>query len=328
MRPSRSVVVSFTPMPGMREAIDAVLAGLGTVTYLHELQTERSAALAQADALLVWGVGSELRLGELQDLSSVRLIQTVSAGVENLPFDLIPPNVAIAANGGGWAEPMAEHVLALVLALAKRLPQNHALMARGIFDQRTPNLDLKGSMVAILGYGGIGRATAVRLRALGARIHAVTRTGGSADGADRTSALSELDDVLREADVIVLCLPLTSATRGLIGQRELALIKQSAILINVARAQIVVEDALYERLRDMPTFSAGLDVWWDERRVGRFQTRLPFLELPNVIASPHISANTESSVVGAARNAAENVARLLRGEPVLHVVDRSEYLFG
>jgi phosphoglycerate dehydrogenase-like enzyme len=128
-------------------------------------------------------------------------------------------------------------------------------------------------------------------------------------------------------DVLVISLPLSKATRGLIGERELALMKSDAILVNVARGAILDEDALYEHLRRNPSFSAGIDAWWQEPHGGgRFITRRPFFELPNVLGSPHNSAMTKGSFAAAARQAGENVARLLRGEPVRHLVDRSEYV--
>ena len=320
---ARSVVVTFDPrFPGMREAIDATLEHLAIVTWLDHGSGERAGALAGADALLAWGIGRELSVDELRTLD-VGLVQLVSAGVEHVPFALLRPSVRVAANGGGWAEPMAEHVLAMTLALLKRLPQNQALLARGIFDQRTPSRQLDGAVIAILGYGGIGRASAALFRALGARIHAVTRSGEREDAVDWTSPLAHLEHALADADVVLIALPLTSATAGLIGSRELALMKPDAILVNVARAQIVEEDALYEHLESTPTFSAGLDVWWHEG--GGTVSRRSFFELPNVIGSPHISANTVGSPAAAGRHAAENVARYLRGERVLHVVERAEY---
>jgi len=323
-----SVAVSFDPLPGMRAAINSTLRDVAAVAYLAELgDARRGEALSAADALLSWGIGAELSTKELRELGSLGLIQLISAGVEHVPFRRLPPNVPVAANGGGWAQPMAEHVLALTLGLAKRLLPNHAAMGAGVFDHRPPNRELRGAVVAILGYGGIGRASATLFRAFGARIHAVTRSGEvDDDTVDLVASLDRLDEILATADVVVISVPLTSATTGLIGRRELALMKPDAILINVARGAIVDEDALYERLRATPSFSAGLDVWWHEPgALGRFATRRPFLELPNVLGSPHNSANTTAAPAAAARHAAENVRRLLRGEPVRHLVGRSEY---
>ena len=327
-RASGAVVVSCGPTPEMRSAIDPLLADVAVVTYLSEVADgQRTAMLSNADALLAWHISTELQDEELRQLGSVGLIQLLSAGVDHVPFDRLPAGVLVAANGGGWAEPMAEHVLGLTLALAKRLPQNHAKLARGIFDQRTPNRQMRGAVVAILGYGGIGQASARLFRALGARIHAVTRSGSADDAVERTATLDELDDILAAADVLIVSLPLTRATQGLVGRRELALMKPDAILVNVARADIVDEEALYKHLQSRPSFSAGLDVWWEyPGRSGVFATRWPLLELPNVLGSPHNSANPAGSIAGAARHATENVARHLRGERVQHLVDPAEYL--
>jgi glycerate dehydrogenase len=222
---------------------------------------------------------------------------------------------------------MAEHVLAMALALAKRLPQTHESMRHGEFDQLTPNRAIRGSLVGILGFGGIGQASARLFRALGARIHAIDRAGRTDQRVDRIGTLDDLDALLGSADILVVSIPLTRATRGLIGRRELSLMQPDAILVNVARAAIVDEDALYEHLQDNPAFSAGIDAWWQEPHgSGSFATRQPFLDLPNVLGSPHNSAITADSLAAAAREAAANVARHLRGEPARHLVDRSDYV--
>ena len=321
------VAVAFSADPDMRAAIDGRLSSLARVDYLPDLgESDRTEALRSADALLAWFISGELQPVEFEMLGGAGLVQLLSAGVDRVPMDKLPGQLPIAANAGAYADPMAEHVLAMALAFAKRLPQNHAAMRRGEFDQDTPTLAIRGATVAILGFGGIGQASARLFRALGARVYAVNRTGSTSEPVDSVVSLDKLDDVLGTADITVISLPLTRTTRGLIRRRELELMKPDAILINVARAAILDEDALYDHLRANPSFCAGIDTWWQEpREGGRFATRHPFLELPNVIGSPHNSALTAGALAAAARDAAENVARHLRGEAVLHLVDRSEY---
>jgi phosphoglycerate dehydrogenase-like enzyme len=160
----------------------------------------------------------------------------------------------------------------------------------------------------------------------GAARIAVTRTGAAREPADETTTLGDLDRVLAAADVCVISLPLTRATRGLIGARELALMKPAAILVNVARGPIVDQAALYEHLRGHPDFGAGIDAWWDEPAEGQpFRPAYPFLQLPNVVGSPHNSGMVPGTLLGAARLAAQNVRRFLRGEHVSGVVHREEY---
>lgn len=320
-----TVVVTFAPEPRMRQAIEEQLADVANVAYLEEVKPgDRLSVLKAADAVLGWGLGHELvDRAEFDALRSVKLVQVLSAGVEGLPFHVIPAEVPIASNAGSWAAPMAEHVLALTLALAKHLPQRHADMRRGQFN-KAPNREIRGSVVGIVGYGGIGRSTARLFRAFGARIHAINRSGKADEGVEWLGTLDALDSLLSQADVVVLSLPFSRATERLIGRRELGLMKPDAIFINVARAGVVDEDALFDHLQRHPDFSAGLDVWWQESRTGSIMRR-SFLDLPNVIGSPHNSANTQGSPVEAARLAAANVARALRQEPIANLVDRREY---
>jgi phosphoglycerate dehydrogenase-like enzyme len=135
--------------------------------------------------------------------------------------------------------------------------------------------------------------------------------------------------VLAAADVLVITLPLTLTTRGLLGSRELALMKPAAILVNVARGAIIDQRALYEHLSTHPQFSAGIDTWWAEPAGERpFRTAYPFFDLPNVLGSPHNSSIVTGTMLSAARLAAENVRRYLRGEAVAGVVRRTDYVAG
>jgi phosphoglycerate dehydrogenase-like enzyme len=253
----------------------------------------------------------------------------LAAGADGTDFAAIPERMVIASNVGAYAKPIAEHVMAMTLALARRLPQLQAAMARGEFNQDELLHTLDGAVCAILGFGGIGTATARLMRAFGARIYAVNSSGHTAEPTDFAGTLTDLDHVLAAADVVVLALPLTLATRGLIGARELRLMKPAAILVNVARAAIVDERALYEHLRGNPEFCAGLDTWWHEPGPGsEFRTDHPFLTLPNVIGSPHNSGSVAGVLQTAARRAAENVRDHLRGEPVTGLVRREDYLRG
>jgi glycerate dehydrogenase len=314
------VAVTFAASPEIRAALNSELSDLATLAYL----SDDPDALADADVVLAWSSAAEL--GAQAVPASTRFFQLLSAGVDQARLELIPDHVPVAANLGAYAEPMAEHVLAMALALAKRLPQNHAAMARGEFDQATPTMEIRGSVVGVLGFGGIGQASARLFRALGAHIHALNRSGASEEPADTIGTLADLDTFLAQADIVVVSLPLTRTTRGLLGRRELGRMKSTAILINVARAAIIDEDALYEHLRTTPTFSAGIDTWWQEpRHQGGFSTDHPFFELPNLLGSPHNSGVTRESFVTAAHLAAQNIARVLRGEPAEHLVNRDDY---
>ncbi len=327
MAPERLVAVSY-PVDGELTTVNTdVLGDSATVRFLSGLSADAQlAALRQATALIGWQLSRELPAGGLGSAPDLVFIQLLSAGLDSVDFAAIPASVTVAGNVGAYAAPIAEHVLAMILSLAKHLQIEHAALARGQFDRPAESQTLHGAVCGILGFGGIGQATARVLRAFGARIHAVNSSGRSTEPVDWVGTLDDLDQVLAAADVLVISLPLTAGTRGLIGARELVLMKPAAILINVARGAIVSEQALYEHLAANPRFSAGLDAWWDEPRGGgAFHTNYPFFELPNVLGSPHNSGDVPGIEEFAARRAAENVRRYLRGEPVTGVAQRSDY---
>jgi phosphoglycerate dehydrogenase-like enzyme len=305
-----------------------VLGSAATVVFSEQVGEDgRAALVAEAEALIGWNPPRELPAGTLASLPELRLVQLLSAGADSVDFGAIPEHVIVAGNVGAYAAPIAEHVLAMTLALARRLPQRHAGLAAGDFNQREPLITLTGAVCAILGYGGIGAATGRLMRALGASIYAVNSSGQTTDRVDFAGTLADLDLVLTAADVVVIALPLTNKTRGLIGARELSLMKPTAILVNVARGAIIDERALYEHLGLNPQFTAGIDAWWHEPgRAGGFRTDYPFFDLPNLLGSPHNSGIVPGVMRSAARMAAENVLRYLRGSPLTGVMPREEYL--
>lgn len=302
--------------------LERTFAGLASVTVLPDLtEAERISKLSAADALLCWMPAREFRDEEWGELGGVELMQLVSAGADQVPFAKVPSGVRVASNVGAYAEPMAEHVLAMALALARKLPSGHEKLRRGEFDQQTPNRSLRGATCGIIGFGGIGKATARLIRSLDMEIYAVNRSGQSEEPADFLGTMDDLEYVLNSSDVVVVALPLSEETRNLIGERELGWMKPDAILINVARGEIIDEEALYEHLRTHPDFMAGIDAWWIEPlRHGEFRVDHPFLDLPNVIGSPHNSAIVPGAIEEGMRRAAENVRRFLNGEPVLGIV--------
>jgi phosphoglycerate dehydrogenase-like enzyme len=328
MARDRLVAVSY-PVDDELEKINIEVLGEDAhLVFLPRLSgdEERLAALRQAEVLLALHPSSELPDGAFAQARMLRFIQLYSAGADHIDFRAIPERAVLASNVGAYAKPMSEHVMAMTLALAKRLPEGHAELVRGVFDQRTRSRMLDGAVCAILGFGGIGKATARLMRAFGARIHAVNTSGRTEEPVEFVGTLADLDRVLSAADVVVIAMPLTAATRGLIGQRELGLMKPSAILVNVARGAIVHEQALYQHLRANKQFRAGIDAWWREPlQGGEFSVEYPFFDLPNLLGSPHNSGIVPGILQAAARQAAENVRSYLRGGPVAGVARREDY---
>ncbi|RPI34042.1 MAG: hydroxyacid dehydrogenase [Hyphomicrobiaceae bacterium] len=321
-----TLVVTLKADAARRAVIESTIGSTARVIYLADvLPKERSAVLAQASVLLAYNSAEDLQPGEAALLGSVRLIQFITAGVDYIPLADLPVGVPVASNGGAYAEPMAEHALAMALAALKRLFVEHAKLAAGTFDQFRGNRMLAGSVCGILGFGGIGVATARLMRGLGVRVHAINRGGTTTEPVDWIGRNSDLDQLLSSSDILILSLPLTPATKGLLAKRELALMKRDAILINLARGEILDETALFAHLRATPEFTACIDAWWTEPvRHGRFAMDHAFTSLPNVIASPHNSA----SVVGwrdvALRRAVENARCALEGGEPRHLVPPSD----
>jgi len=324
----QNIVVTFNASPEQKELLLESLGSEASLTFLKEIPAEqREQALEHATILLSWNFPREIPPLEYPRLQQVTFIQILSAGADHMPFADLPPHILVASNPGAYAAPMAEHVMAMTLALAKRLLIEHQKLKNGEFDQFTPNRMLSGLTAGILGFGGIGRATARLMRAFGMRIYALNQSGKSAESAEFIGTLHDLEHVLRASDVVVISLPLTKATRGVIGKNELAWMKQDAILVNVARGAILDEEALYTHLKNHPAFMAGIDAWWTEPFIhGTFRMEYPFLDLPNVLGSPHNSAVVSNVLMDATRQAAENVIRFLKGEKVLGIARREDYL--
>lgn len=315
-------VVLCTLDPELRPLLEAKLGDLAQLRFLHELDaSERHAGLAAADVLFC--LRPRLEIGpEWPTDPAWRFVQFMSAGVDHIDLSKFPTTAQLACNAGGFSEPMAEHILAMALALSKKLFYNHRRMQQGVFDQLSDTGTLRGKVAAILGFGGIGKATADLLRFLGMRIHAVNRTGSSDHPAEFVGTLDQLETVLRVADVVVICLPLLPGTVGLIGARELSWLKPDAMLINVARGEIIDQKALYEFLVANPQASAGIDAWWVEPfRHGEFRMDYPFLDLPNVLGSPHNSPRAPGGGKVSAERACDNIARYLRGERPYGLLD-------
>ncbi|MFM9883995.1 MAG: 2-hydroxyacid dehydrogenase [Burkholderiales bacterium] len=318
---SSTLVVAFALDAAARSMVTATLGGVAELVCLPDLAPEnRARALQAADVVLTWNL-TGFKAEEIALIADARLLQFMTAGVDYLPLSSLPPRLVVAANGGAYAEPMAEHALAMVLAAAKRILVEHYAIARGEFHQHKENRVLAGAVCAIFGFGGIGLAVAQIMRCVGMRVHGINRTGRGHALLDWVGTPAELDEMLAAADVLVISAPLTKSTTRLFGARELALMKPDAILVNLARGEIIDEAALFAHLQATPTFTACIDAWWVEPiRHGEFRMDHPFMSLPNVIASPHNSASVPGSRPVALRRAVENCRRAIIGEPVQYVV--------
>lgn len=321
------VVVTFDIDEEEKELLLKRISQKATLTFLSDLNEEdRKKELQAADVLFSWNPPKELAKEEYLLLTRLRFLQLLSAGADHVPFNDIPEGVKIASNVGAYAEPMAEHILAMTLALAKQLLKNHIKLAQGEFNQYETNEMVSGSTVGIIGFGGIGKAAAKLFRCLGCKIYAINSSGRTQEVVDFIGTLKDLDYVLKESDIVVLSIALNKQTHNLIGKRKLMLMKPDAILINVSRAALIDEDAFFKHLQNNPNFRAGIDAWWVEPfSSGTFKMDHPFCELPNFLGSPHNSSMVSGVIERAVELASFNILNFIENKPIRGAVSREQY---
>jgi phosphoglycerate dehydrogenase-like enzyme len=262
----------------------------------------------------------------------LRLVQVPGASLDAIDQAALPAGTWLA-NAYGHEVGIAEYVMGAVLALGRGLGRLDAKLRQGEWESQwsaaapapPPWPELAGKTLGILGYGRIGQALARRARAFDMAVCAVRREPGrSADDDTVVGGPERVDEVVRRADVLALTLPLTPATRGLMDERRLRAMKPTAVLVNVARAAIADERALYRVLAERAIGGAVLDVWYryPESSEPTVPAHEPFHELPNVLLTPHVSGWTEGMLEARAALIAENVGRAARGEPPVNLVAR------
>ena len=259
----------------------------------------------------------------------LRLVQVPGAGLDRIDRTALAPGTALA-NAYGHDIGIAEYVIGAMLAVTRTFSRVDADLRQGRWDSVWSGApvplwpELAGKTLAILGYGRIGQAVARRALAFDMDVLAIRRDASGPDplGLAFVRGPAALDDVLARADYLAITLALTAETRGLIGARQLALMKPTAVLINVARGEVVDEDALYEALHHGTIAGAALDVWYRYPADGA--PTLPghrsFHELPNVLMTPHVSGWTEGMMDARAGVIAENIHRTARGEAPVNLV--------
>jgi len=256
--------------------------------------------------------------GVLDRLPGLRLVQSHGAGVDGLLTGRLQAGGASLCNAAPLhSVPMAESVLALMLAAAKRIPF-HVRHQLGHQWRRTAKRELAGACVTIVGYGRIGAEVGRLCRAFGMDVVGVRRRPEAAAAAEgvRIAGLDGLDEAIRGADWLVLALPLDETTRGLIDARRLDLLRPEACFVNVARGDVVDEEALVARLADGRIGYACLDTF----SVEPLPATHPLWDLPNVLVTPHNSASSPHMEVRVIDLFLDNLARLERGAPLVNLV--------
>jgi phosphoglycerate dehydrogenase-like enzyme len=228
--------------------------------------------------------------------------------------------VAVTTSAGVHATPLAEFAILGLLAFTKDLPRLLRDKAERRWDHY-PGAELRGRTVLVLGLGGIGREVVRIASAFGMRTIGIRRTLGDVPHLDELHPPERLHELLPRADAVVVTLPLTRGTRGLLDRDALALLPSVSVLVNVGRGGVVDEPALVEALRDGRLAGAALDVFADEP----LPAESPLWELPNVLLAPHTAALSIHENERIVELFCDNLSRFLRGEPLRNRVDPEQY---
>jgi phosphoglycerate dehydrogenase-like enzyme len=311
------IVIHGVSTVGEVPGIEAVLSDI-SVRCAPNLKALRD-ALPGASVLLGWKFDAT-ELHDAWDCADhLRWIQWPGAGVDAIlcPF-LVEGDIVLTNMHGVFDRAIAEYVLGLMLAFSKGLPETcYAQKERRWAYRLTERLE--GGQVLVVGVGGIGRAIARMLGAVGCRVHGVGRSARSSDSDFAAIYASEdLDQVLADADYVVAAAPLTEKTRGLFGAKQFATMKQSARFINVGRGASVIETALVEALQKKQIAGAALDVFENEP----LPPNSPLWDFENVIISPHMSGDYDGHHAAVVQVFLDNLSRFKSGEPLLNQVDK------
>ncbi|HWK95556.1 MAG TPA: NAD(P)-dependent oxidoreductase [Pseudolabrys sp.] len=324
-RPRACVLACHQQPDKVRPVFTEALSDIADVRFLSEAGAKRRQWLAEADVLLSFLPHSEIETDEWSVVRA-KLLQVATAGVNHLHFDMIPQATAVAPTIGVQSPAIAEHVLAFALAAAKGLFQHRSDLARGEFNFMAETRMLAGATCCVIGLGQVGRATARLFQAVGMKVNAINSSGVSDDSSlVAVGTLEDFAEMVADAQVVVITLPLTERTSDLIGVRQLATMRRDATLINVGRGRIINQQALYDHLVANPAFTACLDAWWEEPfNEGRFHVNHPFFDLPNLLGTPHNASRVPGMAAAIAERAAANVRHFLTTGEVLHRVPEED----
>lgn len=277
---------------------------------------------SQAEIILSWSGALDLIRQVFATSPKVRWIHSRAAGLEQTLFPELLESPVLVTNGSGVFSPsLGEFVVAAILYFAKDLRRMIRNQVAGAWEQFDVTM-IEGKTLGIVGYGSIGRAIATRARALGMNVLGLKRhvSGDSKQDSliDRIYASDKILEMLPQCDYVVVTVPLTPETKGLISEREFAVMKKDAVVINVGRGPSIEERALIRALSENRIRGAALDVF-DEEPLPQGH---PFYSLENVLLSPHCADHTPEWHQDAMRFFLAQLERFRSGEPLLNLVDK------
>jgi phosphoglycerate dehydrogenase-like enzyme len=285
-------------------------------------------ALQRADAF----IGLRWRREWAGAARRLRMVQALGAGVDAYDAASLPAG-CVLCNVYEHGAPVAEYVIGAMVALTARFAVYDSRLRQGRWDgsgrlDGEPHAELAGQTVGLIGWGGIVHAVARRARAFDMKVRVVRAQPQAVDLAelDWVGEPNQLDELLAESDYLVVCCPLNAETRGMLDGARLRRMKPGAYLINVARAEVIEEGALFAALQTKHLAGAAIDVWYqylDDGEQTLPPSTLPFHELDNVLMTPHMSAWTEAMIERRWTKIAANLDALAEGRALENVVVRA-----
>ncbi len=291
-------------------------AGFDVFWHPHSLgDNERTALIKDIEFLVLHP--AEISANVLREAKCLRLIQLLTAGYDKIDLHLAKElGIPVATNGGANSWSVAEHAVALLLALYKRLVHCDKSVREGTWRKPVSGFntfEAAGKTAGLIGMGNIAKKVARRLKAFETNIIYYDIKSAPDIEAELGARKVSLDELLREADIITIHVPLLKETRALIGKREISLMKPTTVIINTSRGEIVDEKALISALKEKRIAGAGLDVFGTEP----VEKGNPVLDLDNVVLSPHTAGHSYEGWFRRSSFAWENIQRAAAGQAPL-----------
>lgn len=294
----------------------------------HEIWTlsDRLEGPGERDAFEAADVVIGIRLSaDLPRPQGLKLYMAPAAGTDGIDTRLLPPGCPLC-NCFGHENAIAEYVMAALLARHVPLHQADADLRQQRWTHwagsaSATRTELGAQTLGVIGLGHIGRTVAERAKAFGMRVHACNRSPVAHPCVDQAWTLSDLKGFMRTADAIVLTLPLTEQTRGLIGSEELAAMRPDAVIVNVGRGAVLQEQALFDALSTKRIGGAVIDTWYQYPQAGHdtaSPSKLNFAALDNLVMTPHMSGWTAGTLRRRQQTLADNIKRLIAGQPLIN----------
>jgi D-3-phosphoglycerate dehydrogenase len=256
----------------------------------------------------------------LRHAGRLRIVGRAGVGVDNVDVDACSRRGIMVVNApSGNVVSAAEHTIALLLALLRRVPDGHRLLKHGIWERSIYGTELYRKTVGVVGLGRVGSRVATRLRAFEADVIAYDPYVGETRACELGVRLTDLDALLRMSDVITVHVPLNDETAGMVAAKELARMRRGVYLVNCARGGIVNEAALLSALESGQVAGAAIDVWTEEPPASQGLRRL--IEHPSVVVTPHLGANSREAQVNVALDIARQIVAFRDGDLPDHAVN-------